>query len=146
VAEYASTVDSAVQEAVLLPDSIVTDIGDLEFTAASTAMVGLSGGMSYLFTYPYYCLEQRCSAILPVIQSKEIVEAFQFKVFHGRDASDVVNRTLEEIPAFQRERRILLLEEYARDLSVRLCLCGLHHDAGESTWFSGARSMPRPGR
>jgi uncharacterized protein YfaS (alpha-2-macroglobulin family) len=97
-----STTDAKSEQAVVIPDSIYRDIGGLEFTAASTALTGLSGGIAYLFTYPYYCLEQRCSSILPIILAQDLVDAFAFDVFRTRNHREVVQKTLGEIPLFQR--------------------------------------------
>jgi hypothetical protein len=103
VAMYESSTDPEAQQKVIIPKDIFTDLGNLEFTLASTALVGLSGGMSYLFEYPYSCLEQRASSILPMILAKELVEAFKFEVFKDKNYQQVVTRTLDEFPAFQRE-------------------------------------------
>ena len=102
VALYESLPESARVEHVLPPADAFRDIGDVEFTSASTAMVGLSGGIAYLFSYPYGCLEQRSSAVLPMILAKDLVEAFKFDVLKGKDYRSVVMKTLDEIPLFQR--------------------------------------------
>ncbi|HTO94968.1 MAG TPA: alpha-2-macroglobulin family protein, partial [Bacteroidota bacterium] len=102
VALYESLPDSARVEHIVPPADAFHDIGDVEFTSASTAMVGLSGGISYLFHYPYGCLEQRSSAVLPMILAKDLVEAFKFDVLAGKDYRAVVMKTLDEIPLFQR--------------------------------------------
>ncbi|HTS00079.1 MAG TPA: alpha-2-macroglobulin family protein, partial [Bacteroidota bacterium] len=102
VALYESLPDSARVEHIVPPADAYHDIGDVEFTSASTAMVGLSGGISYLFHYPYGCLEQRSSAVLPMILAKDLVEAFKFDVLAGKDYRSVVMKTLDEIPLFQR--------------------------------------------
>ena len=102
VALYESLNDTQTQEKVAIPTDVYRDAGGLEFTAASTALVGLGGGISYLFEYPYGCLEQRLSRVLPMIVAKDLVEAFKFEVLKGKDYRDVVNRMLEEIPLFQR--------------------------------------------
>ena len=99
---YESSTDSVTKEKLIVPQNIYPDLGEIELTAASTAMVGLSGGISYLFTYPYGCLEQRLSAVLPIILAKDLVEAFKLDVYKDKDYRQVVEKTLDEIPAFQR--------------------------------------------
>jgi hypothetical protein len=93
--------DQNITEHIIPPMDIFADTGDVEFTAASTAMVGLSGGISYLFHYPYGCLEQRSSAILPMILAKDLVDAFNFEVLKDEDYHAVVTKTLGEIPLYQ---------------------------------------------
>ena len=101
VALYESLTDPSIDEHIVPPVDAFADTGDVEFTAASTAMAGLSGGISYLFHYPYGCLEQRSSAILPMILAKDLVDAFKFDVLEDQDYRTVVTKTLDEIPLFQ---------------------------------------------
>jgi alpha-2-macroglobulin len=100
VALYESTVDERVEESLVPPDSIYREISDVEVTAASTAMVRLSGGLEYLFSYPYYCLEQRCSSVLPLILARDLVEAFHFEV--SARYREAVVKVIDELPMFQR--------------------------------------------
>jgi uncharacterized protein YfaS (alpha-2-macroglobulin family) len=101
VALYESLTDSIIEEHIIPPADAFSDIGEVEVTAASTAMVGLSGGISYLFYYPYGCLEQRASSVLPMILAKDLVEAFKFEVLKNKDYRAVVMKILDEIPLFQ---------------------------------------------
>ena len=101
VALYESLTDPSINEHIVPPADAFADTGYVEFTAASTAMSGLSGGISYLFHYPYGCLEQRSSAILPMILAKDLVDAFKFDVLKDQDYRTVVAKTFEEIPLFQ---------------------------------------------
>lgn len=102
VALWESTTDEKVEEQVIPPDSVYRDIGGVEVTGASTAMSGLSGGISYLFSYPYGCLEQRCSAILPIILAKDLVAAFHLDILKGKDEQAIAQATLDELALFQR--------------------------------------------
>jgi uncharacterized protein YfaS (alpha-2-macroglobulin family) len=103
VALYESTTESRAQEKIVVPKDIYKELGEIQFTLASTAMMGLSGGMAYLFSYPYGCLEQRVSAVLPIILAEDLVHAFKFEVFKDKDYRQVVMKSLDELPAFQRE-------------------------------------------
>jgi len=102
VALYESTTDSLTLERIAVPPSIYPDIGEVSVEIASTPLVKLSGGISYLFSYPYGCLEQRLSAILPVILAEDLVKAFKFEVYKDKDYRQVVLKTLDELSAFQR--------------------------------------------
>jgi uncharacterized protein YfaS (alpha-2-macroglobulin family) len=102
VALYESLPDQNREEHIIPPVDAFRGMGNVEFTAASTAMVGLAGGISYLFHYPYGCLEQRASSVLPMILAKDLVEAFKFDVLKDKDYRSVVMKTLDEIPLFQR--------------------------------------------
>ncbi len=102
VALFESMTDPSVDEQIIPLKDAFQDIGELEFTASSTAMVGLSGGISYLFHYPYGCLEQRASAVLPMILAKDLVDAFKFDVLKGKEYRSVVSKIVDEIPLFQK--------------------------------------------
>jgi hypothetical protein len=102
VAMFNSTADAKMEEAIAIPQDVVANTGDVEFTAASTALVGLSGGMTYLFTYPYGCLEQRASSVLPMILAKDIVDAFGFDVFKGKNITQLAQKTIDELPLYQK--------------------------------------------
>jgi uncharacterized protein YfaS (alpha-2-macroglobulin family) len=102
VALYETVTDRERLEKIIVPKETFKDLGELQFTLASTALVGLSSGISYLFEYPYGCLEQRLSRALPMIMAKDLVDAFHFEVLKDKDYREVVGKILDEIPMFQR--------------------------------------------
>lgn len=77
LALYASTASS--QEELLDKPGNLNQEADNRITLslASTALLNLKGSMLYLMTYPYDCLEQKMSKILPVISGVELVEDFK---------------------------------------------------------------------
>ena len=74
---YAST--AASQEELLDKPGNLNESADNRITLslASTALLNLKGSMIYLMTYPYDCLEQQMSKILPVITGMRLVEDFK---------------------------------------------------------------------
>ncbi len=102
VALYESTADSASQ-AIIIPNDIYRNLGELEITTASTALGGLEGSVDYLFEYPYGCLEQQMSRILPIILGKDMVDAFHLSILEGKDARVMAQKGLDEIGEYQAE-------------------------------------------
>jgi alpha-2-macroglobulin len=102
VAMFNSTADTKKEEAIAPPQNVYPNSGDIAFTASSTALVGLSGGISYLFTYPYGCLEQRASALLPLLFAKDLVDAFSLDVLKGKNVKQLAQKTVDELPLFQK--------------------------------------------
>lgn len=100
VALYESTTDAR-REAVAIPEKIYHDLGGLELTAASTALVGLEHSIEYLITYPYGCLEQQLSRILPIILAEDMVRAFDLHPIRGRDLRETVQNVLNQLNQFQ---------------------------------------------
>jgi uncharacterized protein YfaS (alpha-2-macroglobulin family) len=48
------------------------DMGGLDITLSSSALVGLKGGFEQLWDYPYLCSEQLASRILPLVMLREL--------------------------------------------------------------------------
>ncbi len=100
VAEFQAVATSSDMKLVV-PTNTLSGLGSIEFTAASTALVGLENSVEYLFTYPYGCVEQKCSAILPIILGREMVEAFGLPMLRGKDVRELVEKTVSELRRFQ---------------------------------------------
>ena len=77
LALYAST--AASQEELLDKPGNLNESADNRITLslASTALLNLKGSMVYLMTYPYDCLEQQMSKMVPVIAGSALVEDFK---------------------------------------------------------------------
>jgi hypothetical protein len=100
VATSGSTEDKT-QELLQVPGDIFADAGSLEMTAASTAMVGLRESVNYLFEYPYGCLEQRLSRVLPMILAHDLVEAFALPALEKGDYREVIKTWLGDLSRYQ---------------------------------------------
>ena len=100
VATYSSTVDKVV-EGIKVPSDIFDDASSINISLASTAMIGLKGGMEYLFEYPYGCCEQKTSKILPLIFGTGIIDIFDLAPLKKLSARDVITSYLDELPQFQ---------------------------------------------
>jgi len=100
VALFESARDSALQ-VIVIPKNVYPGLGGLEFMMSSTALSGLEQAVEYLFEYPYGCLEQQISRILPIILSREMVEAFHIRILRGKDTWAVAQKVLDEIGQYQ---------------------------------------------
>jgi len=100
VALYSQTTDKA-SEAVKIPEDIYPEVGYLEFTTSSSALVGLEGNIEYLIKYPYECLEQKTSRILPFILAEDVINSFSLSALKGKDLRKYVKEALSEYKDFQ---------------------------------------------
>ncbi len=75
VATYGDTKDVRV-EGVVPPADVWTDLGGLEVTMASTALGNFQEGFRQLVEYPYGCLEQQTSRLIPFIALRELSGQF----------------------------------------------------------------------
>jgi uncharacterized protein YfaS (alpha-2-macroglobulin family) len=75
VATYGDTDGKAV-EGVAPPKDVWTDLGGLQVTMASTSLGNFGQGFQQLIEYPYGCLEQQSSRLVPFIALREIAGQF----------------------------------------------------------------------
>ncbi len=75
VATYGDTKDERV-EGVIPPGGVRPELGGLEVTLSSTALSGLEQGFQQLIDYPYGCLEQQSSRLVPLVALREIAGKF----------------------------------------------------------------------
>jgi uncharacterized protein YfaS (alpha-2-macroglobulin family) len=91
---YADTTGTR-QEAFAPPGGVRPDAGGLDVTMASTALGGFAENMRQLVEYPYGCLEQLSSRLVPFVALRELQGAFGLG--HEPGASDA-----EGAPAWAR--------------------------------------------
>jgi hypothetical protein len=60
------------REKLVLPQGVRSDVGGLEITLSSTALGGFAEGMTQLVDYPYGCLEQLSSRLVPFVALREL--------------------------------------------------------------------------
>lgn len=75
VATYGDTKDTRV-EGVVPPKDAWEDVGGLTVTLSSTGLSGFDRGFQQLIEYPYGCLEQQSSRLVPFIALREIAGQF----------------------------------------------------------------------
>lgn len=80
VAYSGNTVRSRKQHNLKLPESVRREQIGIEVITSSTALSKLKGSVEYLFGYPYGCLEQRMTRVMPMLLAGNIVEEFKLNV------------------------------------------------------------------
>jgi len=100
VATFSSTTDSAL-EAIIVPSNIYENVGGLEVLFSSSVLAGMKRGIEHLLDYPYGCLEQRLSRILPLIVGEDIINQFKLARVTGKELRDSVEKVLAEVPQYQ---------------------------------------------
>ena len=78
---------SEIQEKLIIPGFAKEGRGDLSFTLDATRLGVLGSSVNYLFDYPYGCLEQQTSRILPLVSFDKYIDIFGLnsKVVNVRD-------------------------------------------------------------
>ncbi|MDR1306083.1 MAG: alpha-2-macroglobulin [Treponema sp.] len=70
---------SSAREALVIPGWADNGAGSLAVSLDATRLGLLDSAVSYLFHYPYGCLEQRSSAVLPLVVFGEYIDAFNLR-------------------------------------------------------------------
>ena len=115
--------EKSITEKIRIPEkeSIFPHSGSLDVSLSSTALTGLKNGFDFYNSNPYFCLEQRSSALLLAITSGKLLKSFAHKP-PERDGYDF--KTIEQL--------------FSRDLGYFQ-----NSDGGFRTWKeSSSKSSP----
>ena len=88
-------------EMLEIPSGVVPDFGGLRVDLASTSLVGLAEGASYLIEYPYGCSEQRASRSLALMLAADLGEAFDLPGIDAGKEKETVRASLLELTKYQ---------------------------------------------
>ena len=94
---------AGIEERIIFPEKVFPDQTFLEVITASSALVGLSGCLESLENYPYGCLEQKVSALLPYLVAKKLILDFKLTSLSEREINDLIRQRLKEIITFQKQ-------------------------------------------
>jgi uncharacterized protein YfaS (alpha-2-macroglobulin family) len=101
VATSGSTIDSSL-EAIVVPSQIDQGLGGIEVSLSPTFLAGMDQGIDFLWNYPYYCLEQILSKILPLITGGELIDQFKLAPVTGKELRDTVQAVLDQVREYQK--------------------------------------------
>jgi uncharacterized protein YfaS (alpha-2-macroglobulin family) len=88
---------------IVLPKPETIDSGNLSIILSATRMQNLREGMEYLFEYPYGCLEQQSSKIMPLLLLKDFSKRFDLPMLSKGDENKVIQKYLDHIADFQND-------------------------------------------
>lgn len=103
VATFGEVTQEPKIEKLRLPDSIYPEQSRIDVQASASALTGLGGTVEYLANYPYLCLEQRLSAVLPFIVAPQIIQDFKLSPLDPKDIRRRVQATIKDVYSHQRE-------------------------------------------
>jgi uncharacterized protein YfaS (alpha-2-macroglobulin family) len=92
-ATYGTTAADEVQETVVFPSDIRTDVGQVSVVATPTVIGGLEGVFTYLRDYPYACWEQKLTKGVMAAHYRALT-AYLDKNFQWSESQDLPERTL----------------------------------------------------
>ncbi len=99
---FGQTADEA-EERISVPSDMFSKDSLLEILASSSALLGLKGNLDELIEYPYACLEQRLSAILPYIVAAPILVDFHLTPMNNEEIRRLVEGRIRNIYSYQKD-------------------------------------------
>ena len=99
-ASVSGRTETAVLQGMEKLSDLRPDYGGLEIQTSSTALVGIEDGMEQLIDYPYGCLEQQSSRLLPLVAMAVMGDRFNLDL--GKDLVPRIRETAAAILAMQR--------------------------------------------
>ncbi len=119
--------EAGVIEKLAALKGIRKDAGGLEITVGTSPLERLAGGIESLFEYPYGCLEQTSSKLVPLIAAKELIDALGVTVVHQLkpDVRTVAQAGVDRIHTFAQEDGGFGLWPEARETSPYYTAIGL---------------------
>ena len=96
-------VKDAVEERLRVPGDAFLEESFLDVQVSPTALSGLKGSLDYLKDYPYLCLEQRLSAVLPYLVASKVIFGFKLSPMEEPAVRKFVQATLRDIYGYQKE-------------------------------------------
>jgi len=101
--EISGEEEASVEERLRIPEKVFPEQSFLELQTSSSALVGLKGSLDSLADYPYACLEQRVSSILPYLVAKRVLLDFKLTPLSEKEIDQMIRLRLKEIAAYQKE-------------------------------------------
>ena len=96
-------VKEGAEERIRIPGDAFLEESFLDILASPTALSGLKGSLEYLKDYPYYCLEQRLSAVLPYLVASKVIFDFKLSPMEESAVRKLVQTTLLDVSSYQKE-------------------------------------------
>jgi uncharacterized protein YfaS (alpha-2-macroglobulin family) len=99
---FGETADT-VEEKIAIPSVVFSKESLLEIQASSSALLGLKGNLDELTDYPYECLEQRLSAVLPYIVASSVLLDFHLTTLNREEIQRLIERSIRNIYSYQKD-------------------------------------------
>jgi len=79
------------------PKNIIAENSVLEISADNTGLAGLEESLRYLIQYPYGCLEQTLSRLIPLFKVLDLAKSLNLKALQGPKLDTYIREGLEKI-------------------------------------------------
>ena len=139
---------SSVSQTVLPPKDALRDFGGLELSFSSTALTGMEDAVRYLVNYPWECVEQTASRVMPIFALRKILPVFRLLGKKTEDGDKYAVKVPEHfLKARKGVSRAQVEQEYLEYLAkdgIAKLLGQQRYDGGFGYWGGSRRSWPYP--
>jgi uncharacterized protein YfaS (alpha-2-macroglobulin family) len=91
------------EERIRVPEDVFPSETQLNIQGSASALTGLKGTVQHLYDYPYMCLEQRLSRVVPFIVGSDVIRDFKLSPLSPRQIREFVQAEIKEIYAYQKD-------------------------------------------
>ncbi len=102
VALFGETREEAIEK-LTVPDDVFVDHSRVEIQASASVLLGLTGSIDELRDFPYLCLEQRLSGLLPFLLAPQVMLDFALTRLKPEEVQQAVVQGLNELFTYQRD-------------------------------------------
>lgn len=102
VARFGETRDSALEK-IAVPENVLAGESRVDVGASASALLGLKGTVEALTDYPYLCLEQRLSALLPFILAENVIVDFRLSPWSREEIRRYVEKGIRDLGSYQKD-------------------------------------------
>ena len=96
-------VEDRAEETLGIPEGPYPELSRLDLSVSPTALSGLKGALDHLREYPYFCLEQRVSAVLPYLVASKVIFDLEINPLDESAVRRYVRSALRDIYACQKD-------------------------------------------
>lgn len=96
-------ISGSVEERIRIPRDVFPTETRLAIQGSASALTGLKATVEHLYTYPYLCLEQRLSRVIPFIVGSDVIRDFQLSDLSPRQIREFVQSQIKELYAYQKD-------------------------------------------
>jgi uncharacterized protein YfaS (alpha-2-macroglobulin family) len=95
------TVTAESSATITLPSHWVEGTAEYDLKLSSLPALKVAGGIQYLLTYPYGCLEQTTSHVFPLLYFNDLARVVQPEIFGGKGQEYFVAEGIQKISGMQ---------------------------------------------
>ena len=100
LAHTGSLTESELKQPIEVPKTALAGTAQLKVDLSSTILLGLDSSVESLLEYPYGCLEQRLSRLVPLLLAEDLMSTLELSGWNQEKVKVKVQESLDQIPGY----------------------------------------------